>query len=206
MHKEHGVSAGMNRTSVITMIAAMSLVIAILDYSTSAQLAIPVIFAFPLALCAWRRSKRLLWATAAIAVIESVTAGYWGFHRVMPNHLAGSANRGLVLDSLLGLAALFHLWINKSRNDALELARHERYRLALIEKNERLETELAKMKSSARGKRKAQKKNRTADFSTPLPAPAAKFVGTSVRFATGLDKSALRSAKDSESNGSTGGN
>ena len=152
----------MNRTSMISLIAAMSFSIAVLDYSTAAQLAIPVLFAFPLALCAGRRSKRLLWATAGVAVAESVAAGFWGFHRVagdthwtfVTNHWAGPVNRGLVLDSLLGLAILFHLWISKSRKEASEVAKAERHRLCLIERNEQLETALAKVKSSARGKRK----------------------------------------------------
>jgi hypothetical protein len=201
MHLEVQGITWMNRTSVLTMIAAMSLTVAVLDFSTSAQLAMPVIFAFPLALCARQRSKRLLWATMGIAVAESVAAGYFGFQRAGTNHWAGAVNRGLVTDSLLGLTVLFHLWISKNQNEVLEAGRRERHRLALIERNEYLETELTKIKASSPGKRKAKKK-RTSHLSTTLGAPATKPTGTALRFGR---SSSVRSTKDSESNGSTGG-
>jgi hypothetical protein len=143
----------MNRTSLITMIAAVSLTAAILEYATSAQLAIPVLFAFPLALCAGQRSRRLLWLTATIAVLETLLAGFWAFHRTPINHWVGAVNRGLVLDSLLGLTILFHVWIGRSRLSVLEAARTERHRISLIERNEQLEQALAKIKTPARGKR-----------------------------------------------------
>src|ERR1700761_9250493 len=100
----------MNRTSLLSTIAAMAFGTAVLDYCTSAQFAIPVLFAFPLALSAGRRSKKLLWGTAGVAVLQSVAAGYWGFHHGSPsNSWLAAVNRGLVVDSLLGMTALFHV-------------------------------------------------------------------------------------------------
>ncbi|MGC2399400.1 MAG: site-specific integrase [Acidobacteriaceae bacterium] len=145
----------MNRTSLLSMIAAMTLTTAVLDYSTSAQLAIPVLFAFPMVLCAGRRSKKLLWCTAGIAVAQSVAAGIWGFHRAaVPSPWLAAVNRGLIIDSLLGITVLLHLWINKSQKATLEAAKAERQRISLIDRNEQLETALAKIKSSKQGKRK----------------------------------------------------
>jgi hypothetical protein len=182
------------------MIAAMSFTIAVLDYSTSGQLSMPVLFAFPLALCAGRRSKRLLWLTMGIAVVEAMGAGYFGFVRAGASHWTGAVNRGLVLDSLLGLTVLFHLWIGKSQVEVLEAARKERQRLALIERNDWLETEQAKAKAAGQAKRKAKKKRRTSEQPSE---PAVALPGTPLRF--GRSRLAVRSAKDSESNGSTVG-
>jgi integrase len=145
----------MNRTSLLSIIAAMTFTTAVLDYSTSAQLAIPVLFAFPLALCAGRRSKKLLWATAGVAVLQSIAASIWGFHRAAAaDPLLAAVNRGLIIDSLLGITVLFHLWISKSQQSVLEAARAERHRISLIDRNEQLETALAKVKSAKQGKRK----------------------------------------------------
>jgi integrase len=147
----------MNRTSLLSLIAAMTVTTAALDYSTAGQLVVPVLFAFPLALCAGRRSKKLLWCTAGIAVAQSAAMGVWGFHRVaFPVAWWAAVNRGLVIDSLLGITVLFHIWINRAHKTVLEAARTERHRLSLIERNEQLETALAKMKVSKHGKRKPQ--------------------------------------------------
>src|ERR1700761_8321226 len=111
----------MTRTSLRSLIAGMTLATVALDWATSAELMVPVLFAFPLALCAGRRSKKLLWSTAGVAVAQSVAAGIWGFHHsVSLNRWGDAANRGLILDSLLGLTVLFHMWINKSQAALLE--------------------------------------------------------------------------------------
>jgi len=137
------------------MIAGVVVVTAFFDYCTAAQLVTPVLFMFPLALCLSRRSKKLLWCTAGLAMLESLSAGIWGFHRAaVDNPWAAATNRGLVIDSLLGLTMLLHLWINKSQQAVTEAAKVERHRMSLIEKNEQLETELARVKGFTHGKRK----------------------------------------------------
>lgn len=132
------------------------MITAVLDYCTSAQLAISVLFAFPLALSVSRHSKRLLWCTASVAVVQSVAAGLWGFHRAaVPNPWMIAVNRGLVIDSLLGLTVLFHIRISKSQKAVVEAAKTEHHRISLIARNEELETELAKKKGLTHGKRKS---------------------------------------------------
>jgi integrase len=145
----------MTRTTLRSLITGMTLATAALDWATLAELSVPVLFAFPLALCAGRRSKKMLWSTAAVAVAQSVGAGVWGFHRSSSLTRWGLAvDRGLVIDSLLGLTVLFHMWINKSQAALLEAAKAERHRFSLIERNEHLETALAKVKTAKQGKRK----------------------------------------------------
>ena len=127
----------------------------LLDFCTSAGLVGSVLFTFPLALCFKQRSKWLLWGTAALATLLSIATGLWGFHRVaLLNPWVASANRGLLTMSLLTLATLIHLWINKSHKVVLEAAKMERHSISLIARNEQLEIELAKIKGVIRGKRK----------------------------------------------------
>jgi hypothetical protein len=107
------------------MITAVSLTTAALDYATSALLAIPVLFAFPLALCAGRQSKKLLWATMGLAALQTTAATLWAFHRLPTNPWAAAVNRGLVLDSLLGITVLFHVWIQHCQRPTVETAKPE---------------------------------------------------------------------------------
>jgi integrase len=145
----------MNRTPLVAIIVGITVLIALLDFWTSAKLAGSVLFAFPLVLCITRRSKWLLWGTAAIAVLLSVTAGIWGFHRApLLNPWVASANRGLLIVSLVTLTTLIHLWINHSKKAVLDAAKIELHSNGLIARNEQLEIELAKIKTATRVKRK----------------------------------------------------
>jgi integrase len=145
----------MNRTHLLAIIAAVSVLIGLLDYWTSAELVGSVLFTFPLVLCVMQRSKRLLWATAAMASLLSVAAGVWSFNRIqLLNPWVASINRGLLIASLLTLATLIHLWINKSHKLMLEAAKAERHSNSLTARNEQLESELTKIKVHAKGKRK----------------------------------------------------
>jgi integrase len=145
----------MNRTLLIALIVGTTALTAVLDFLTSAQLAGSVLFTIPLVLCAARRSKCLLWVTAAVAVLLSAAAGYWGFHHApLMNPWIAPANRGLLLLNLLTLTALAHQWINKSRRAELEAAQEEDHSKSLIARNEQLENELLKIKTVIKGTRK----------------------------------------------------
>lgn len=145
----------MNRTPLVAIVVGITVLIAVLDFWTSAELIGSVLFTFPLVLCIKQRSKWLLWGTAAIAVLVSVAAGICGFHRVaLVNPWVASVNRGLLIASLLTLATLIHLWLNKSQKAALDAAKMEHDSNFLIARNEQLEIELAKIKTVSRGKRK----------------------------------------------------
>jgi integrase len=145
----------MNRAPLIALIVATTAASAVLDFLTSAELAGSVLFTIPLVLCLGRRSKWWLWATAAVAVLLSAAAGYWGFHRApLLNHWIAPANRGLLLVNLLALTALAHQWIDKDRQAALDADQAEALRSALIARNEQLESELLKVKTVIKGTRK----------------------------------------------------
>jgi integrase len=145
----------MNRTVLVAMIVGTTALTAALDFLTSAELAGSVLFTIPLVLCVARRSKWLLWATAAVAVLLSAAAGYWGFRRAsLLNPWIAPANRGLLMVNLLTLATLAHQWINKSRQAELEAAQVEHHHKNLIARNEQLESELLKIKTVIKGTRK----------------------------------------------------
>ena len=137
------------------MIVGTTALTAALDFLTSAELAGSVLFTIPLVLCVARRSKWLLWVTAAVAVLLSAAAGYWGFRRApLLNPWIAPANRGLLLVNLLTLATLAHQWINKGRQADLEAAQAEHHSKSLIARNEQLESELLKIKTVIKGTRK----------------------------------------------------
>jgi integrase len=145
----------MNRTPLVVIIVGIAVLIALLDFWIPAELAGSALFTFPLVLCIIRRSKWLLWGISAIAALASVAAEIWGFHRIaLPSPWVASTNRGLLLAILLTLAALIHLWINKSQKALLDVAKSERHSNSLMARNEQLENELAKIKAVNKGKRK----------------------------------------------------
>jgi integrase len=145
----------MNRTPLVAMIVVITVLIATVDFWTPPELAGSALFTFPLVLCIIRRSKWLLWSTAVIAALSSAAAGIWGFHRILfPNLWVASANRGLLIATLLTLTALIHLWMNKSQKAVLDAAKIEHHSNSLTARNEQLEIELAKIKAANKGKRK----------------------------------------------------
>jgi integrase len=145
----------MNRTPLVTMIVGTTALTAVLDFLTSAELAGSVLFTIPLVMCVARRSKWLLWITAAVAVLLSVAAGYWGFRRTpLLSPWIAPANRGLLMVNLLALATLAHQWIDKGRQAELEAEQAEDHSKTLITRNEQLESELLKIKTVIKGTRK----------------------------------------------------
>ena len=146
----------MNRTLLTLIVFGTTVLIALLDFATSAALIGSVLFTFPLTLCIMQRSKWLLWATMVIATLLTAGAGIWSFHRVqILNPWIASANRGLLIASLLTLTILIHVWINKSQKAILESAEMERHSDSLSARIAQLENELTKIKALAKGKGKS---------------------------------------------------
>jgi Phage integrase family len=145
----------MNRILLSAMIAAITVLTAVFDFFTSAKLLTVALFIFPLILCVAQRSKWLLWTTAALAMLQSAAAGTWGFHQVTPvNPWVVSANRALIVATLLALTIVIHLWINKSQKAILGIAKMERHSISLTVRIEQLENDLMKFKAAAKGKPK----------------------------------------------------
>src|ERR1700722_14033291 len=124
----------MHRKALVTIIVGTIVLVAWLDVSSSAEILGSILFTFPLVLCAMQRSKRLLWGTAATAVVLSIAAGFWGFHRVL-NPLDASINRGFLIASLLTLTAFIHFWIKKNHKIVLDAAEIEGQRSSLAARN-----------------------------------------------------------------------
>lgn len=145
----------MNRIQILFTIAGMTALIVVLDLRTSAEISLPVLFTFPLVLCAMQRSKWLLWSTAGIATALSAASMLWVFHRTaLVKPWVAWGNRGLVIANLLTLTALIHFWVKESHKAALDAAQMERQSSSLLERNEQLTSELAKIKALNRGKGK----------------------------------------------------
>jgi integrase len=145
----------MNRTPLVAMIVGTTALTAVLDFLTSAELAGSVLFTIPLVMCVARRSRRLLWITAAVAVLLSAAVGYWGFRRaLLVSPWIAPANRGLLMVNLLTLATLADQWINKCRQTEHDAEQAEAHSKTLIARNEQLESELLKIKTVIKGTRK----------------------------------------------------
>jgi integrase len=145
----------MHRKPLIATIVGITVLTILLDFWTSAELFGSVLFTFPLVLCVMQRSRWLLWSTAALATLLSAATGMWAFHRVeLLNPWVAAVNRGLLVANLLALTTLIHSWITKSDKMLLEAGNMERQSKSLITKNERLEQELLKIKTAAKGKGK----------------------------------------------------
>jgi PAS domain S-box-containing protein len=130
----------MNRPLLGAMIVGIVTLVALLDFRTSSELAGPVLFAFPLGLCAMQRSKRLLWSTAAVCFLLTIAAEFWRFNRLALLH-PGIAwiNRGILVVSLLPLAIFIHFWIEKNQKTVVDAAELERQSDRLVTQNEQVE-------------------------------------------------------------------
>jgi integrase len=149
----------MNRTLLVADIFGSIALIALLDFRASADLTLPVLFAFPLVLCVWPRSKKLLWATATVAICLSTKASIKGFARgfTLVEFLTLRAaflhpgialvNRGLIVLTLLTLTILIHLWISKSERVVLHAEDVERSNQRLLATNGQLENELVRIRT-----------------------------------------------------------
>jgi PAS domain S-box-containing protein len=130
-------SRRMRGAALAVIIVISSVLIAVVDFWTSAELIGSILFTLPLALCALQPSTRLLWGVAATAVGTTIAANFWGLDRgETPNTLDGLVNRGLLIGSLLTLTAFIHLAIarsQKSVHDRAEVARQSAGRLLIEE-------------------------------------------------------------------------
>lgn len=131
----------MRNNLLAVSIVAITVLIALLDFWTSAEFIGSILFTLPLALCVLQRSKRLLWGTAIAVAVLTIGAEFWGFHRAgWANSGVTFANRGLLVASLLTLTVFVDLWIQKSQKAAGDSAEIERQRSSLASQNDQLET------------------------------------------------------------------
>jgi PAS domain S-box-containing protein len=129
----------MNRAPGAALIAGITVLVALLDFGTSAEFVGSILFTLPLALCAAQGSKRLLWGTATAVAFLTVAAEFWGFHRTATSNLwVGLANRVLLVASLFTLAAFIHFWIENNQKIALDDAEHRQAESNLRSLSERL--------------------------------------------------------------------
>jgi PAS domain S-box-containing protein len=128
-----------NRTPLIAIIVGMTVLIALLDFWTSAEFVGSILFTFPLALCAMQRSKRMLWGTGVACALLTVAGEFWGFKRVELVHpWVSSANRAVLIATLLTLTLLIHFLTKRNRKIELDAAEIERQGSNLITQNEEL--------------------------------------------------------------------
>jgi PAS domain S-box-containing protein len=101
--------------------------VALLDFWTSAALIGSLLFTFPLALCGVHGSQRLLSSTAAVIIVLTVAAEFWGFDRVSgPVSWPAVVSRCLLGVSFVVFTSFVHLWLGKNQklaNHAAQLAR-----------------------------------------------------------------------------------
>jgi PAS domain S-box-containing protein len=131
----------MNRAPLVATIIATTLAVAGLDFYTSAELVASILFTLPLALCALQSSMRLLWVTAAAAVLLTIAAEFWGIGRIeLVKPWIGLANRGFLVASLLTLTTFIYLWTRRTQRMALDTATIARHSGDLVAKNLQLDS------------------------------------------------------------------
>ena len=122
---------------VVVGVAVLVMVIALLDFGTSANFVGSILFTLPLALCALQRSTRLLWITATSVAVLTLASEWWGFDRVAESDV-GLFNRMLLVASLATLAGFIHLSLRKNEVQRSSTAEIELQRRSLENKNEKL--------------------------------------------------------------------
>ena len=124
----------------VVAVVLVTLLVAVIDFWTSAELVGSILFTFPLALCARQGSKRLLWGTAVAVVLLTVTAEFWGFGRPqVAVSSVGVVNRVLLVASLLTLTTIIHFRLELRQKMTLDAAATEGQRHRLGTQKERLE-------------------------------------------------------------------
>jgi PAS domain S-box-containing protein len=129
---ERPVAASVKRRLLSALIVVSLLGVAAFDLYTGAALVGAILFTLPLALCAAQGSKRVLWCTAAAAVLLTLVPELWrpGEEDAVASWL-GLVNRGLLIASLLTLTTYIHMSISSTRKiieDAAEIELlHRRY-------------------------------------------------------------------------------
>jgi len=130
-----------NRRLLPSVIVGTTVLTALLDLWTSAEFVGSILFVLPLALCAIYRSKKTLWATLLAAVVLTVLAEFWGFHRVPLVHpLAAFANRVILIVSLVTQATVIHFRITQLERQGLDSAEIARQRNEISAQNDQLQT------------------------------------------------------------------
>src|ERR1700693_4310633 len=134
----------MNRTALILIIVSCTALVALLDFGTSAEFVGSILFTFPIALCGLQDAKRLLWTITGAVIALTAAAEFWGFSRVaMLNPSIGIANRGILMASLVTLAAIVHFRIENRQGLALHAIERERAESKFRSLSERLEFAIA---------------------------------------------------------------
>jgi hypothetical protein len=97
--------------------AVLILCIAVTDVLAPAQVNLPVLYAVPLVLCFWTRSRKLLWGMLPILLVFTVAGYCVGPPTSVDQRWLASllTNRFLAAGGLLGLTVIFHFWISSSR-------------------------------------------------------------------------------------------
>src|SRR6202167_5263086 len=134
----------MNRKILIAIIVSCTVLVALLDFGTSAEFVGSILFTFPIALCGLQGSKRLLWAITGISTVLTVAAELWGFNRVaIVDPSIGMANRCILMASLLTLAAIIHFRIENRKGLALNAIEREKAESKFRSLSERPEFSIA---------------------------------------------------------------
>ncbi len=92
--------------------AAVTLLTALADLLTPAEVVVPIVYGVPLLLCVWVRDLRFLWALAAVLIsLNLATAALGSPALAVPEAQAVFINRALATVAVLVIAGLVHLGV-----------------------------------------------------------------------------------------------
>jgi hypothetical protein len=103
-------------TFAVLCCAPLIVLIAVADFITPANFNWPILYSIPLFVCAWTRSRSLLWGMLALLLVLATVAFVWGAPPLSPRtDFALQRNRMLAGFGMSVVALTLHHWLGRSK-------------------------------------------------------------------------------------------
>lgn len=90
-------------------------IIAVVDLVAPANYNLAILYPVPILICAWSRSRRMMWAMLFALQVLSVVAFWWGPAHNLTDEMSLTRNRILAGVALLAVTAILDYWISSDR-------------------------------------------------------------------------------------------
>jgi hypothetical protein len=92
--------------------------IAVIDLLSPANYNLAILYPVPLLICAWSRSRTLIWTMLVALELLSFAAFLWGPPLVASDEMSLTRNRVLSGLGMLVVTAILHFWLGSDRDDS----------------------------------------------------------------------------------------
>jgi hypothetical protein len=110
-HEDDEISA----TFAALVCAPLVAVIAVIDLVAPANYNLAILYPVPILICAWSRSRRMMWAMLLALQVLSAVAFWWGPAHTHSDEMSLARNRILAGIVLLAVTAILDYWISSDR-------------------------------------------------------------------------------------------